>query len=151
MQDAKSIELLPQGRPMSPWSVFFSPIATLNSLSQRPRWFLPLLIGGLYSTIVNYYVVTRLGLVRLVARAAHANTSLDPDADLQNALAHKTQVMLIQSISTFLGAFAVAAVVALILWLVILMIGGDTVFKNVLSVAAHVALLTTVARESMLA
>src|SRR5262249_59642642 len=84
-------------------------------------------------------------------RAAHSNTSLGPDAVLQNALAHKTQVMLIQSISTFLGAFAVAAVVALILWLVILMIGGDTVFKNVLSVAAHVALLTTVARESMLA
>jgi len=94
-------------------------------------------------------VVTRLGFVRLVARAAHANTTLDPEAMLQNALAHKTQIMIIQSVSTFLGAFATAAAVALVLWLVILMIGADTSFKSVLSVAAHAALLTTAAKETM--
>lgn len=149
MQDANTLELLPQDRPLPPWSVFFSPIATFNSLSQRPRWLLPLLIAAVYSTAANYYVVTRLGFVRLVARAAHANTSLDPEALLQNALAHQTQIMLIQSVSTFLGVFVTTAAIALILWLVILLFGGDTIYKNVFSVAAHAALLTIVAKETM--
>ena len=151
MENIKSRELLPDAAPAALWSIFFSPLATLNSLSRRPRWLFPLLLAGGYSTAVSYYVIARLGFVRLIAKTVQASPQLDPDTVVQNALAHQTQIMLFQSISTFLGAFATASLIALILWLVVLLVGGDVVYKNVLSVSAHVALFTTVVRQTMLA
>jgi hypothetical protein len=51
----------------------------------------------------------------------------------------------------FLGAFATSALIALILWLLVMLVGGDAVFKKVLALTAHVALFTAAVRETMLA
>ena len=151
MENVQNRALLTGAGSASTWQIFFSPLATLNSLSERPRWFFPLLLAGIYSTIVSYYVFAQLGFLRLVSRSVQANASLDPETVMQNALAHKTQIIVIQSLSAFLGAFATALVVALILWLVVVLVGGDAVFKNVMALVAHVTLFTTVIRETMLA
>jgi hypothetical protein len=133
------------------WSIFHSPISTFDSLSERPRWFTPLLLAAVYTTLVNYYVVNRIGFLRLMTKAAQAASSLDPQAVLQNAMAHQTQIVIVQSVSTFLGGFATALVIAMVLWLLVLLLGGDVSFRKVLAVAAHISLFTTVLRQSMLA
>ena len=151
MENIKNRELLPEAAPMALWAIFFSPLATIESLSRRPRWFIPLLVAGIYSTAVSYYVIARFGFVALVAKSAQASSQLDPDMVLQHALANKTQIIVVQSISTFLGAFATSALIALVLWLLVILVGGDAVFKKMLALTAHVALFTAAVRETMLA
>ena len=123
MENIKSRELLPEAAPFALWAIFFSPLATIESLSRRPRWFIPLLIAGIYSTAVSYYVIARFGFAALVAKSAQASSQLDPDMVLQHALANKTQIIVVQSIATFLGAFATSALIALILWLLVILVG----------------------------
>ena len=151
MENVESRALLTAAGTAASWEIFFSPFATLSSLSRRPRWFFPLLLAGIYSTVVSYYVFAQLGFIRLVARSVQANSSLDPDTVMQNALAHKTQIIVIQSLSAFLGAFATALLIALVLWLLVVLAGGDAVFKNIMALVAHVTLFSTVIRETMLA
>ena len=151
MENIKSRELLPEAAPFALWAIFFSPLATIESLSRRPRWFIPLLVAGIYSTAVSYYVIARFGFAALVAKSAQASSQLDPDMVLQHALANKTQIIVVQSISTFLGAFATSSLIALVLWLLVILVGGDAVFKKVLALTAHVALFTAAVRETMLA
>ena len=151
MENINNRELLPEAAPMAFWAIFFSPLATIESLSRRPRWFIPLLVAGIYSTAVSYYVIARFGFAALVAKSAQASSQLDPDMVLQHALANKTQIIVVQSISTFLGAFATSSLIALVLWLLVILVGGDAVFKKVLALTAHVALFTAAVRETMLA
>ena len=132
-------------------SMFSRPAATLDSLSGRPRWFLPLLLAATYSVAVNYFVVRRIGLVRLMGAALQVNTAIDPQALLENAVAHKTEILFFQGLATFAGTLVTAFVVAKVLWLIITVIGQDVHFKKVLAVVAHVTMLTVVVRESMLA
>ena len=78
MENIKSRELLPEAAPLALWAIFFSPLATIESLSRRPRWFIPLLITGIYSSAVSYYVIARFGFAALVAKSAQASSQLDP-------------------------------------------------------------------------
>lgn len=133
------------------WMMFARPAATLESLRERPKWFLPLLVSAIYTVAVQYYVVTRIGLTNLVSKAARANAALDPEAISQNALAHRTQILIVQGVSSFLGAFATTLGVAFILWLLVIVAGADAAYKSILAVAAHVALFATVVKQSMLA
>jgi hypothetical protein len=96
-------------------------------------------------------MVSRVGLARLIAIAAKSSATIDPDAMLQNAMAHQTQMIVMQSVFSFLGVFLTALSVAVVLWLLVLLAGGDTTFKNVLAVSAHVYFFTTVLKYSMLA
>lgn len=151
METTKNIAFVPETKPLAIWSIFVQPLSTLGSLSQQPRWFLPLLLTAIYSTAINYYVTSRIGFVRLLAAVARSSGTIDPEAVIQSAMAHKTQIIVVQAVSAFLGGFVTPLFIALVLWLLVLSIGGDVIFKNVLAVAAHVALFTAVVKESMLA
>jgi len=144
-------ECQPTAAPKALWAMFVSPLATLDRLRQRPRSLLPLFVAALYATGVNYYMVNRIGLARLVTVAAKSAATIDPDAMVQNALAHQAQMIAFQSIFCFLGVFAQVLFVALVLWLLVLLAGGDSKFRNVLAVAAHVTFFTTIVKYSMLA
>src|SRR5262245_19288656 len=108
MESTIAREFIAPQKRMKFWSIFLSPIATLESLSQEPRYFLALLAGAVYSTATSYYAVSRVGLARLVTAAAKASGAVDPDAMLQNAAAHGTQIIVAQSAFTFLGGFLTA-------------------------------------------
>jgi hypothetical protein len=83
--------------------------------------------------------------------ALQSNAAIDPQTALQNALGHQGQILLYQALSTFAGTFLTASVVARVLWLLLIVVGQDVVFRKVFAVVAHASLLTTVIRNSMLA
>ena len=143
--------LAPGFQPLALGSMFSSPAAALDSLRGRPRWFYPLLLAATWSVAVNLYVIQRIGLKRLMGAALQANAALDPQAVLESALAHRTEILFFQGLATFAGTFVTALVVAKVLWLIITVIGRDVLFKKVMAVVAHVTMLTVVIRESMLA
>ena len=138
-------------RPPDLTAMFFGPSAALCSLKERPHWLCALLIAAGWSVAVNFYVVGRIGFARLLSVAVQANATIDPQTVLQNALERKTMIFAVQGISTFLGTFVTALIVAKVLWLVATVIGVDLHFRRVLAVVAHVAMLVSVVRESMLA
>jgi len=132
-------------------SMFSRPAATLDSLREWPRWLCPLLVAAGCSAAVNFYVIWRIGLVRLMNAALQANMSVDPQAVLESAMAHRTMILVSQALASFAGTFVTAFVVAKVLWLIITVIGQDLQFRKVLAVVAHVTMLTVVIRQSMLA
>lgn len=133
------------------WLVFVSPLRTLESLCERPRWIVPLGCAALLTAVIDYYALTRIGFDSLVAAAARASGTLDPDGVVQNALAHRTEILAIQSVGSFLGVFATATIFALLLWLLVLGVGGEVTFKRVMAVMAHVGLVFATVKQSMLA
>jgi hypothetical protein len=141
----------PGFRPPAFGSMFSRPAATLDSLREQPRWFYPLLVAAVYSAAVNFYVIWRIGLQRLMNASLQANVSVDPQAVLESALAHKTMILFSQGLASFAGTFVTAFVVAKVLWLILTVIGQDLYFRKVLAVVAHVTMLTVVIRQSMLA
>lgn len=138
-------------QPLAFRSMFSSPAATLDSLKGRPQWFYPLLLAAVYSVAVNFYVIQRIGFMRLMGTALQANAAIDPRAVLESALAHRAEILFFQGLAAFASTFLTAFVVAKVLWLIITVIGQDVLFKKVLAVVAHVTMLTVVIRESMLA
>jgi len=151
MELTKGKPLTPSFPPRAFSSMFSSPAATLDSLRGQPRWVLPLLLAATYSVAVNFYVVRRVGLVRLMGAALRVNAAIDPQAVLENTVAHKSEILFFQGLATFAGTLVTAFVVAKVLWLILTVIGQDVLFKKVLAVVAHVTMLTVVIRESMLA
>ena len=132
-------------------NMFISPLETLGSLRERPQWLIALLIVATYSVLVNFYVIQRVGLERLMTAALQSAAAIDPQTALQNALGHQTRILFFQGLSTFVGVFVTAFVVARVLWLLLIVAGKDVVFKKVFAVVAFASLFTNVIRESMLA
>lgn len=138
-------------RPVSFWSMFASPVATLESLRDRPQWLIPVLLSATLCVAVNFYVIRRIGLVRLINAAAQAKAVIDPQAAIQNALAHRSEILTFQALTTFVSSFVTVLVIAKVLWLLLTLFGWDILFKKILGIVAHVKLLSVVIRECMLA
>ena len=151
MEAIERSDVVQDARPVASWLIFVSPLRTLESLCDAPRWFIPLALAAVSSAAVDHYVSRRIGFEYLVLAAAKSTGTLDPDGMVHNALAHKTQILAIQSVGSFLGVFVTAAILALILWLLVLCVGGEVTYKRVLAVLAHVSLVYVGARQSMLA
>ena len=120
-------------------------------LRERPQWFYPLLAAAAYSVAVNLYLVHRIGLARLIGAVAQANAAIDPQAILESAAGRRTEILFFQGLSTFLGTFLTALVVAKVLWLILTLMGEEIPLKKVLAVVAHASMLVIVVRESMMA
>jgi hypothetical protein len=131
--------------------MFFSPAAVLGGLKDRPRWLIPLVVAAAYAVTVNFYVVTRVGFLRLVGDVLQTAQAVDPKAVVEMALARKLEIQIFQGISTLASTFLTAFVVARILWLMMELAGEPVHFKSMMAVVAHVSMLTLVVRESMLA
>jgi hypothetical protein len=131
--------------------MFSNPVAALGRLSENPSWFLPLLLAAVWSVAVNFYLVRRIGFVRLMSSTLQANAAFDRNAVIETALAHRAQILTIQWLLTFAGTFLTALVVAKVLWLVLTVVGKDVPFRSMLAVVAHVTMLTVVVKQSMLA
>jgi len=150
---ALSIERIssPEFQPLAFSGIFSNPAATFLSLKGRPRWFFPLLIAAVYSVVVNFYVIQRIGFMRLLNATVQTASAIDAQAVLETALERKAQILLFQGLSTFASIFFTAFVVAKVLWLILEVIGEDLPFKRVLAVVAHATMLMVIIRESMLA
>ena len=138
-------------RASSFWSMFSSPVATLESLREHPRWFFPTLFSALISAAVNLYLIQRVGLGSLINAAAQAETAFDQEALAQNALAHSGQILFFQCAATVFSSFFVALLTAKVLWLLITLFGYDLLFKRTLAVVAHANMLAVILREGMTA
>jgi hypothetical protein len=138
-------------QPLAFGRMLSSPAATFLSLRGHPRWFNPLLIAAVYSVAVNYYVIQRIGLVRLLSATLQTSAAIDAQAVLETALERKAQIMFFQGFSTFVSIFFTALVVAKVLWLILEVIGKNLPFKSALAVVAHATVLMVIIRESMLA
>jgi hypothetical protein len=132
------------------WTLFVRPLSTLASLRERPRWLYPALISGIVSAAVNFYVVQRIGLIRMIEATTNAKAMIDAQAILQNALEHKTQILCFQALSTVISSFLAAFGTATVLWLLLILFGYDMPFKRGLAVVTHVNLLSVVLRECMM-
>jgi hypothetical protein len=143
-----SVEI-PAGGPLQCFRIFVSPVHTLASLKQRPLYFVALLIAATYGTAVNLWIVQRIGLQNVLASTVRASATVDADTMLANMLRYRSQILWTQSVSTFLGTFITAAVIALVLWLLVTVVGGEVPLKTVNAVVASVLLFTTVIKSTM--
>jgi len=130
--------------------MFTSPVATLESLRERPQWFYPVLLAAAFSVVANFYVIQRIGLERLVSAMAQAGVALDPQAAVQNAMAHQSQIFTVQALSTVVNVFLTALVIAKVFWLLLTLCGVDISYKKILAIVAHANMLAVVLRECML-
>jgi hypothetical protein len=131
-------------------SMFVSPMATLDSLRERPRWLFPVLLSAIISVAANFYVIERVGLVQMIEAASQSNAIMDPQAAVQNVLAHRDRILCLQAVFTFVNSFLVALVTAKVLWLLATLFGYDIPFKKTLAVVAHANMLSVVIRECMI-
>jgi hypothetical protein len=140
-----------KSKPDTFWSMFTRPVATLDSLREQPRWFYPILLSALISAAVNLYLIQRVGLGPLINAVAQAETAIDQESLVQNAMSHRHQILFFQSAATFAGAFVIAFMTAKVLWLLLTLFGYDIPFKKTLAVVAHANMLSVILRESMIA
>jgi hypothetical protein len=138
-------------KPGSFWFMFSSPVTTLESLREQPRWFIPTLFSALISAAANLYFMQRVGLSSLINAVVQTNAGFDREALAQNALAHKGQILFFQSTATFVSPFLVALLTAKVLWLVHTLLGYDLPFKKTLAVVAHANMLSVILRVGMTA
>lgn len=135
--------------PVSFMSMFTSPFATFDSLRKQPRWLVPAAFSAMVSAAANFYVIQRIGLVRLIETASRSNSVIDPQAAIQNVLAHQNQILFFQAVSIFLNVFLVALAAANFFWLALMLFGFDISFRKSLAVVAHANMLPIVARGCM--
>jgi hypothetical protein len=138
-------------RPASFLAMFTSPCAALASLQDRPRWLCAILISAIATVTANLYVIRRIGFAGLIEAASRANTMIDPQGALRNALAHQGRILGFQAASIFVNAFVLALVAATVLWLLLTLFGYDIEYKKILAVVAHANMLPAVLKACMLA
>lgn len=132
------------------WHMLVNPAATLASLAETPRVLLPMLVTAVYATLVNYYVIQRIGLQRLLASAIQATASVDTDTLIANALAHRTQIVTMQAVSGFAGSMVTTLALGVLFWLLVTVAGGEISFRKTMAVVAHVAFFIAAVRETMI-
>jgi len=132
------------------WVMFISPLGTLDSLRERPRWIYAVLLSAIISVAANSYIIERIGFVRLIESTFRAKAVIDPQGAMENALAHKGQILCFQAIATFVSPFFIALVTATVLWLLLTLFGHDLPFKKSLAVVAHANMLSIILRECMI-
>jgi hypothetical protein len=140
-----------KSKPASLWSMFTNPVITLESLRDRPRWLVPVLVSATFSVAVNLYVVRRIGLARLINAAGHSSAVIDPQAAMQSALAHQDLILTFQAASTFVSSILTILVIAKVFSLALTLCGQDTSFKTILATVAYVLALSAIVRQSLLA
>lgn len=131
------------------WSMFFSPLSTLNSYRERPRWLPPILVSAIVSAGANFYVIQRIGLVHIIETISRNTAIVDPQGAMKNALARQNQILGIQTVIAFAGPILIALAVATVLWLLLILFGYGVAWKKGLAVVAHANMLSTVLREIM--
>lgn len=135
--------------PVSFLSMFTSPLATFDSLRKQPRWLVPIAFSAMVSAAANFYVIQRIGLVRLIETASRSNSIIDPQAAIQNVLAHQNQILFFQAASIFLNVFLIALVAANFFWLTLMLFGYDISFRKTLAVVAYANMPPVVAKGCM--
>ena len=132
-------------------SMFTSPLVTFDSLRKQPRWLFPAAFSAMVSAASNFYVIRRIGLVRLIETASRSHSVIDPQAAIQNVLAHQNQILFFQAASIFLNVFLIALAAANFFWLALMLFGYDISFRKSLAVVAHANMLPIVAKGCMTA
>jgi hypothetical protein len=136
-------------KPADPWPMLLKSLAT-PSFQEHPRWLLPILVSGVISALVNFYVIQRIGFIRLIQAATQEKAVIDAEGVLENALANKNQILVIQAATSFVGPFLITLAVATVLWLLLALLGYNIPFKTNLAIAAHANMLAVVIKELML-
>jgi hypothetical protein len=131
------------------WPMLLKSLET-PSFKEHPRWLLPILVSGALSALVNFYVIQRIGFVRLIQAVTQEKAIIDAEGVLENALANKNQILAIQAATSFVGPFLLALAVATVLWLLLVLLGHNVPFKMNLAIAAHANMLAIVIKEIML-
>jgi hypothetical protein len=138
-------------KPLSLLSMFTSPLATFDSLREQPRWLFPLLFSSIVSAAANFYVIKRVGLVRLIKAASQSDYIIDPQAVIQSVLEYKHRILFFQASSVFVNVFVVTLVTAIVFWLLLSIFAHDIAFRKLLALVANANMLPIVARGCMIA
>jgi hypothetical protein len=136
---------------ISSWSMFFSPLITLDSLREKPRWLLPILVSAIVSAAVNFYIIQHIGLVHIIEALSRNKALIDPQGAMENAIARQNQILGIQAGIAFIGPILIALAIATVLWLLLILFGYTVPWKKGLAVVAHANMLSIVLRECMTA
>jgi hypothetical protein len=146
-----SIASIGKLKPVSFWSMFISPLATFDSLRDRPRWFLPVLFSAIVSAAANFYIIRRIGLIQLIKAASQSNHMIDPQVAAQNILEHQNRILAIQAASVFVNVFVIALMTAVVFWLLLTILGYSISFRKSLAAVSHANMLPVIVRGCMTA
>lgn len=138
-------------KPVSFLFMFISPLATFDSLRDRPRWFFPVLFSATVSAAANFYIIQRIGLMQLIKTASQSNYMVDPQVAVQNVLEYQNRILAIQAGSVFVNVFVIALMTAVVFWLLLTILGHDVSFRKSLAAVSHANMLPIIVRGSMTA
>jgi hypothetical protein len=133
----------------APWPMLIKLLKT-PSFQEHPRWLFPILVSGILSALVNFYVIQKIGFIRMIQAVTQEKAIIDSKGVLENALTNKNQILIIQAATSFIGPFLIALVVATVLWLLLVLLGHNVPFKTNLAIAAHANMVAVVLKELML-
>lgn len=134
----------PVPQPMSEASrlvgVFVSPKSTFPDIARRPRWWIPMILLGIMSTIVIVSFTRHVGWERTVRQSIEQNPRLDqlPAQQRELAIVNGTRVAsFIGYVAGVLGAISIVVVSAVLIFLFNVLLSADMKFHSMMGIVAY--------------
>ena len=135
---------LPVPQPLSEASrlvgVFVSPKSTFPDIVRRPRWWIPMILLGIMSTIVGVAYGRHVGWDRLVRQSIERNPRMDQLSAQQReqAIAVGTRIASYAGYATgFTSAISILVVAAVLIFLFNVLMSADLKFSSVLGIVGY--------------
>lgn len=122
--------------------IFFEPTGAFQQINLAPSWVLPLLLAIIISGVGWVAIVNRIGLETLMRLQIEGTSRAEEMSQAQieetaEQAANSPLIQFMMYTSATVGPVLIALIAALVLLLGLYLLGGETNFKKVFSVAAH--------------
>lgn len=122
-------------------SVLFAPQKTFRAIADRPSWVLAWLVAATMPALLNFVAFGKIDAVAmLTAQLDKQGQSLS--ADQIETMASVTAWT--APLGAFVATLAITALMALLLWLVLKVVGGEFSFRSSMAVVVHAGMANVV-------
>ena len=118
--------------------VFFSPVATFDSIAKRPTWLPPLLLWTAVSVLFTAFLVPRIDYDRMIRGQMERRGQSVPEERIQAAVAMQKKIAPIAyNVIAAVTPTAVSLLVAVVLWGAFKAFGWDLSYRQAFGTTTH--------------
>ena len=119
--------------------IFLQPEATFQAINRRPNWLLPMLAVMVVSLLANTFVISTIGYETLMRENIDQRLGDMPREEREEIIASQVESQMMKVFTYLAPGFGFIAVllVAGVLLLGVTLAGGQSTFRQVLSVTGH--------------
>jgi hypothetical protein len=118
--------------------VFFSPVRTMESITRRPTWLLPLLLWTIISVAVTSILIPRIDFDKMMRARLDRGGQTVPEDRIQAAVAmQKRLAPILYNAVAFVTPTIFSLLVAAVFWGSFKSFGWDLSFRQAFGVATH--------------